>query len=296
MAEWERVGSCAASGVDAARATPELGVLLVDWDSATWREPLTGEPASPADLYRAIAYRLAQVRGVAAADPYWLAEARVEAAAENHRALERDFDASLMRACLGERIENVLFDQLRANHLIESDGKVRTTALEKWRSDSNRRSLMAFEAWARNAGLRPLGSDPQAAISPNRVLENGLRAALCAESAKAPLLLVLDTCEVLTEDLDRALRFLVIGLVRDRARVLVLIGSRLAPDVSQPPSSREGWRAELQRIFLREVPFSETVCFTVEEVEAALERLDSARTDTRRSPPNGYVSSLMAFP
>ena len=88
-------------GVDAARATPELGVLLVDWDSATWREPLTGEPASPADLYRAIAYRLAQVRGVAAANPYWLAEARVEAAAENHRALERDFDASLMRACFG---------------------------------------------------------------------------------------------------------------------------------------------------------------------------------------------------
>src|SRR6185436_8365528 len=77
--------------VEGVKVQPDLGVLLVEWDSKTWREPLTGEPIVPADIYRAIAYRLAQARGVAAADPFWLAQSRVEAAAETHRALERDF-------------------------------------------------------------------------------------------------------------------------------------------------------------------------------------------------------------
>lgn len=257
--------------IDAVQVQPELGVLLIDWDSVVWRDPLAGEPAVPADVFRTVAHRLAQVRGVAAADPFWLGQARVEAAAETHRALERDFDAGLLRAEQGDRVESVLLDVLRDEQLMDAEGKVHSAALVKWRIDRARRER-AFEAWARRAASRPLGTDADAAIVPNQVLGRGLAESLQVASASAPLLLVLDTCEVLSEELERALRSLLTRLVGDRARVLVLIGTRLEPDVGQPPGGRTGWRAELSRVF-REVPFRKNVHFTVDEIDAALGRL-----------------------
>ncbi len=259
------------------RALPELGVLLVEWDSSVWREPLEGEPTVAADLFRPLAYRLAQLRGIAAADPYWLAAKRVERAAEAHRALQQDFDSGLKRAAQGERIESVLLDLLKAEGMLDEEGHVRTPKLEKWRADAPRRTR-AFEAWARQAGSRPL-ADAEAAIFPDRELMHGLAESLRAASAAAPLLLVLDTCEVLNAELDRALRGLVVRLVRDRAPVLVLVGSRLAPDLAQPPGSREGWRPELPRAALSEVPFGENVRFTVEEIETALSKLQRPTPD-----------------
>ena len=112
-------------------------------------------------------------------------------------------------------------------------------------------------------------ADP-AAIEPDRVLADGLRESLRLAAREHPLLLLLDTCEVLSADLDRWLRTLLAPLCRDETPLLVLIGSRLDPDVALPAGSREGWQIELPRERFRPVPFNDQVSFSVEEIEAAL--------------------------
>jgi hypothetical protein len=162
----------------ARRALPELGVLLVEWDSPVWREPLEGEPTVAADLCRPLAYRLAQLRGIAAADPYWLAAKRVERAAETHRGLKGDFESGLTRAAQGERIESVLLDLLKAERMLDEEGRVRTPALEKWRADTSRRTRV-FEAWSRQAGSRPLVDAERGYRSGSRAHGRAGRLAAC---------------------------------------------------------------------------------------------------------------------
>ena len=115
-------------------------------------------------------------------------------------------------------------------------------------------------------------ADP-AAIEPDRVLADGLRESLRLAAREHPLLLLLDTCEVLSADLDRWLRTLLAPLCRDETPLLVLIGSRLDPDVALPAGSREGWQSELPRERFRPVPFNDQVRLSVEEIEAALGQL-----------------------
>jgi tetratricopeptide (TPR) repeat protein len=265
---------------EAVRRWPVIRVIRVEWDSPAWRQPLDGEPLSIADLFITIAWRLAQVCGLEAADAYWHARSRVKDAADDHRRLNLEFDVALSRAEQGgDRLDTVLLDLLQNESVWDDDSERRVRKLRAWRLDEERRKRV-FQAWCHEVAPGRL-ADIDAAIAPERVLAEGLGEAFRASAARAPLLLLVDTCETLSLPLDRWLRRVITSLVQNRAPVLTLIGSQLPPDVAQPPGSRYGWRAEIPRENFRVVPFDENVRFTVKEIEEALGKLRRPVSDIR---------------
>jgi hypothetical protein len=251
------------------QAGSDVRAIIIDWDSTVWRYPLTGEPRLATDLFETIAYRLFQTCGEAAADPYWLAKARVSAQGAIHRQLRDQFEGQLVLATGPERVNTSFLRLLQEEGIWDDDVAKRTKKLDTWRRDA-RRYQTTFAAWCHETAR---DADP-AAIDPDNTLADGLRESLRQAAMKQPLILLLDTGEVLSAELDRWLRHLLVPLCRDESPVLVLIGSRLAPDVALSPGSREGWQTELRRERFRPIDFGELVRFSVEEIEAALGTLN----------------------
>ena len=82
----------------AANAEPALRALVVDVDprpNNAWREPLRDLPRRAEDVFEPIAYRLAQLLGVEAADLYWQQKAQVAASAEEYRRMHHRFHNQL---------------------------------------------------------------------------------------------------------------------------------------------------------------------------------------------------------
>ena len=247
----------------------EIQSLIVDWDKPEWLAPLTGEPRVAVEVFDLLAIRLMQRLGMEAADAYWLAKARVEEAATAHKlALDR-FEAQLHLAgtSTGERIEAHLRQLLGAENLWHDDDTKRDRNIQILRGDRARyRDL--FGAWCRETG-----ETDSCVICPNRALAEGLREALRKAMQSHPLIVVLDTCEVLSDDLDAWLRELFVPLFREPVPLLVLMGSRLRPDLHQLKGSRRGWLPEIPAAVLRVDDFGELLRFTVHEIESALGRL-----------------------
>ncbi len=167
-----------------------------------------------------------------------------------------------------ERLDPSLLRILQNEGVWVNDSDKRNRNLELLRRNSERCQTL-FAAWCHETAR-----DADAAtVEPDRALAEGLRESLRLAAKQHPLLLLLDTCEVLPADLDRWLRTLLIPVCRDETPLLILIGSRLEPDVALPAGSREGWHAELPRDRFRPVPFSDQVRFSVEEIKAALGQL-----------------------
>ena len=250
-------------------AHPKVRSLVVDWDKPEWLAPLRGEPKVAEDVFDLLAIRLSQRLGVEAADPYWLAKARVKAAAEAHKVVADRFEGHLQLAFAGgsPRVESHLFQLLRDDNLWHDDEDRRRRNVDGCRQDHARyRELLA--AWCRRTGE----TNP-AVVCPDRELADGLRDALRSAAGEHPLVLLLDTCEVLSTDLDAWLRTLLTPLLREPVPFLVLIGSRLRPDAHQPLGSKWGWLPEVARGAWRVEDFGELLRFTVGEIEAALEKL-----------------------
>src|SRR5262245_19116971 len=89
----------------------------------------------------------------------------------------------------------------------------------------------------------------------------------------APLILVLDTCEVIGGDLERWLRQLIAPLCDGRTPFIALFGSRLPPDVSEPLGSRDVWRSGVGEDRWRSEAFNEGWRFTVQEIGLVLSQL-----------------------
>ena len=247
------------------QAGTDVRSLIIDWDSPVWRYPLMGEPRSATDLFEVIACRLVQTCGEAAADAYWSAQQAVRAHGELHRRLRDDFDSQLALAAGPDRVSSPMLRLLENEGLWVDDQPRRAANIEAWRRNHDRYES-SFVSWCRETAR---DADP-AAIEPNRFLAEGLRASLRRAALEKPLLLLLDTGEVLSQELDGWLRRLLVPLCHDESPLLVLIGSRLLPDVALPGGSRQGWQAELPRERLRTIPFDELVRFSVEEIESAL--------------------------
>jgi len=71
----------------------------------------------------------------------------------------------------------------------------------------------------------------EASLDGTRLRRDALVSSLTRLCQQAPLLMVLDTCEVLSADAEEALRSLLVEVCDRRKPVLVMIASRLAPDV-----------------------------------------------------------------
>lgn len=247
----------------------EIRSLIVDWDKPDWLAPLTGEPSVPEDIFDLLAIRLSQRLGVEASDPYWRAKARVAAVASGHKQAMDRFENQLQIAGSdgADRVESHLLQLLNAERLWHHAAEKRRRNLQALRADRVRYREV-FGAWCRETG-----ETNSAVVFPNRERADGLRDAFRAAMAKYPLIIVLDTCEVLSEDLDAWLRELFSPLLREFLPLLVLMGSRLRPDLHQLRGSRRGWQPELPAGTVRVEDFGESLRFSVPEIETALSRL-----------------------
>jgi len=256
------------------QAGPDIAASIVDWDSPQWRYPLTGEPRFVGDLCEPIAYRLVQTCGEASADPYWLAKAKVRAEAAQHQRLREQFECELAKVAGPERPNPTIRELLDHESVWDDDSDRRIPKVETWRRDFER-YRNAFVSWCHETARDAAA----AAIDPDGALVDGLRDALRAAARGKPLILLLDTGEVLSANLDAWLRRLLVPLCRDESPILIVIGNRLPPDVALPSGSREGWQVEIPRDRFRSVPFDELVRFSVDEIEAALGTLAKPITE-----------------
>jgi tetratricopeptide (TPR) repeat protein len=114
------------------------------------------------------------------------------------------------------------------------------------------------------------GETEHAICAPDQELAEGLRQSIRAAIANHPLLILLDTCEVLLPVLDHALRQLFAPLLHESAPLLILVGSRLRADIHQPRGSKRGWRVEIPQETFSPLDFGEDRRFTTVEIEHAI--------------------------
>jgi len=261
---------------DAVETIPGLCALVVDFDprpANAWRQPLRDLPKRAEDAFEAIAYRLAQRLGVGASDAYWLAKAQVAASAPEYRRLYDRFNhqVELAKGPDADRVEpdlrQLLRDECGTPGLWDLLPQERARRIARW-GDDPAAVRRAFGAWCRHAGV-----DDPAVISPSIVLAEGLRESLRGAMELQPLLILLDTAELLGPDLHTWLREVLIPLLKEPQPLLLIVGSRLRPDADQRWGSRAGWLAELPTSLVRVDAFAELLRFSVEEIEDAESRL-----------------------
>ena len=248
---------------------PTAKVALIDWDQAAWRVPLTQPPERVSDVLEAIAYRVAQIYSTEQLGPYWHVCARIETAAPRARRLRERFQQNLTEELDGKGSDATLRLLLAKSDLL----------LEGAAAEKNKRALKQdrplqdhlFKEWVEH-GAGSVDDDPDLILRPDAKRLGALRDCMRLATSAAPLVLVLDTCEVVPNDLERWLRELIAPLCDGTTPFLALMGSRAAPDIAESPGSRDVWRTAVQEERWRNVHFDEGVRFTVEEISRALER------------------------
>jgi hypothetical protein len=278
------------SMIETERRLPHAKAVLIDWENPQWRGGLLSPPAVPRDLTDAIARRLGQIYGVEALDPYWSAEARIERAGSDRQQLvlrvQRGLadwirgSASVSGAdsAFGVEAKDLVLKALLVEEGLWSDDQSELEQrLEAARRDPEWEPRLRRRWFEHGGGL--MVNDEEAVLRPKQVLLAGFHEAVRSITRTAPLVIILDTCEILSEAMDRRLRSMVVPLCDGTCPVLFLIGSRLAPDVGERPGSRRGWKAEIGGSRWRSVPFDHDVHFTVDEVLGALDRLKRKVTE-----------------
>jgi hypothetical protein len=273
------------------RLLPSARVGLIDWYLPALRCGLLTAPSEPGALFGAIAHRLGQLYSAEALDPFWTACDRVARAAGDHQKVLRSFQSGLTGLMM-VRPSNVgqtgAAGGKQQDYVQEQKDYVLREVLVKegvWSDDPGEYGRNLEEArgnpewehrirdlWCANGG-GPEVKDFEAAHKPDQLLLATLQACVRSVTRTAPLVMIFDTCEVLSEEMDRWVRNLVVPLCGATCPVLFLFGSRLSPDVGEKPGDRRGWRAEIGDRLWRRVRFDRDVHFTVSEVRVALGKL-----------------------
>jgi tetratricopeptide (TPR) repeat protein len=281
-------------------------LALIDWDEAKWRGPLTRYPENQRELYSPIAERVAQLYGVERLDPYWRADERVQAAAIDRAAELNAFQTDLDFAqnerptpaiggssgdvqLAGPQITRVLRTALFNTQLW--DGRDPLAPVFSYVTDDEETRERLFRAWCEAKG--GTYCDREAVLRPEDLRTLALQECLRGIARERPLLLLLDTCECLSQRLDRCLRRLLAPLCDGNTPLLVVIGSRRPPDVGAT-AGRDSWKTDVGDVQLRISRFDD-VLFTSEEIKLALARTrypvpddpnlaDAVRTFTRGVP------------
>ena len=270
--------------LEAASRQPTVRVALIDWDSPRWKEPLGDfDPSIPEQVFSTIAYRLSQLYGPAALDEYWRAKETVKKYREERETLEYQFDDALDALRKEDRSPEEPIGSIETQCQLSDSGKrarvsLRTTLRDAglWSRDPDerqkllvsvdgdpRRRASVFASWATEKAMH------NAAVDPQRVLGTALRECARLVAKERPLLLILDTCEVLSLELEDQLRQVLAPLTDPSVFLLSLIASRRRPGAK--------WLLEIPRVNLYLVPFDEAVCFTAKEVEEAVARSNASR-------------------
>jgi tetratricopeptide (TPR) repeat protein len=275
--------------VEASESFPSLKIGFVDWDSQIWRRPLTHAPVDPQDLFEPIAYRLAQLYGPEIFRNYWLARSRVASARQNYQEFQARFEnswrehlAEVRVAKKSQDVDNADYVDQRTGIVLADLAALRTTLMalgcalddavaivsfrERMTKDRELRDQV-FQEWAEQVGGS--GGD-SAAVRPFHLLADALQRDILTASERNPLLLVLDTCELLSPELDYWLRLLVIGALSQQASLVVLIGSRLRPDSGVAVGTKDTWMAQLGPGVRRIISFGDDFRFSPHEIGSAL--------------------------
>lgn len=287
---------CCAEAEGHGEISSRLKIAVIDWHLQGWHQPASTPPDGPRDMFQAIAFRVAQLYGMELLDEYWSLRAEVDRSWEHHRQLHDQLDSALsflaahgpdwstntpeLRGADDIVAPNARFGRLRllerllrerhqwSEDLKELSRRVNKLRLEHGRFDSPDGKDL-FDTWAKELA----GAEGELVSRPSGVLADSLQLALKKACSVAPLMLVLDTCEVLNHELDAWLRYLLAPLLNDDLPMLVMIGSRFRPDISMGYGDRGGWRDVVESTRLRVLPFNEDVRFTIREITLALELL-----------------------
>jgi len=249
-------------------------VGLVDWDdgASEFRLPLTHPPLTASDLLQPIAYRLGQLYGAEALDPYWSVCQRVDAVQQERAELRQSFQEQLDRLRRGEDVGQALRAVLVGNALAAS-GPERPKTVEALQAPLLREEI--FIQWYHQGGGAV--SDRDAALDPDGLRVTALQACIAELSSRTPLVLVLDTCEILQmaeqADLDGWLRKLVVPLCQGQLPFMLIVASRLQPDTGVRAGARDSWRERLEGGRLRATHFDEGQRFTAREISVAAAKL-----------------------
>jgi tetratricopeptide (TPR) repeat protein len=262
-------------------------VVLIDWDHPEWRGSLSFPPSSPEQMFEVIATRTSQVYGRSALQGYWSAWEAVKRSALDHRNLQLDFSAALdLIAANGpdwnnsieiqawtatgdtHKVKSVfaLFDVLRQDPIATRENAADRVSACKGLRDDPMRYRSTFEQWA----SRLLGDTvaPEL-IRPAQQLADTLRQCLADASRTRPLVLCLDTCELLFGELEDWLRRLVRPMVSGCDSIFVVIGSRLFPDLS---GSRDTWTTDIPRNRFRNESLDDAVLLSVGDIDQLVRR------------------------
>jgi tetratricopeptide (TPR) repeat protein len=259
---------------------PRVRTLIVDYDpreSNGWRYPLQDSPVTVRDALDPIACRLAQVVGLEeAADPYWEAVSAIQEAAPRFEGLRCKLEEQLQElrkpvaGSIDTWFQRFLEREFEGRDLLSQPHDVRCRRLEQtFDTLEGRKRLLRALCEERRVG-------DEAILDPDALLTRGLGEALRATMRQHPLVVMLDTAELLDGTQQARLRELFLPLITGAEPLLLLVGSRLRPDLDQSPGSRNGWMPSFGGS-LRSEAFAESVLFTVSEIEAALANIGTER-------------------
>ena len=263
-------------------------VAFIDWDSHAFRRPLSYPPTNTLEMFDAIAYRLAQIFSKASLSEYWKARENVV----RHRQLYSDLIFQFDTAASELTKQSIARDSSQSNRdqiAVTPDRQLErgADALRRvmnqlgFAAEKNKEiqqfkakiaseisfRLQAFQMW----GEQFLSDADVSVIRPNESLSNALEYTLVGLSLEQPIFLVIDTCELLSEELDFWLRRFLAGVLANTRRCLVLIGSRLQPDAGAISGAKDTWLAEIPNH--RVIAFNETLRFNFQEITQVLARV-----------------------
>jgi nucleoside phosphorylase/tetratricopeptide (TPR) repeat protein len=296
---------------DEAREAKSLqSVGFIDWQLPEWHQPADCPPLQAVEVFDAIAYRVAQLYGPERLSPYWTARRDVERAAQSRSSFVTSLQDALDRlGSLGPNWRQSLTSLHNAHGGVLAEVEKPIAQLEIllrrlgiWTDDPKAFSLrvreskrqLPFERIERDlttAWVRDIDSAaPPEVAGPSRYLADKLRVSLRKAAAIKPLILILDTCELLhdqTDSLDEWLRGLFAPLINDQTPLLLAIGGRFAPDHALSIASRGGWRNEIDARRYEFVPL-ENHPFTYGEIKQRLK----LSGDVRPLPENPELTEL----
>ena len=279
---------------------PRVRIGLIDWDSNVWRRPLNHLPLHAQELFDPIAYRVAQVYGGDSLREYWDARTKASASRRQFLDLQYEFDyccrehiAALAQTRTQTEMRSGDYADPRTERLQRHVSALQST-LQEFRYGLNNAAELAilnesmydkelrdhlFELWAERVSE---SEGNEFLIRPSSILAAALRRGLFAVCHANPLVLTLDTCELLGSDMDQVLRNFVVGLLSETEQVLVIIGSRLPPDAGLPAGTRRGWLTEIEPSKRRIIGFGEDFRFSPSEISQLLEMTarPTERTET----------------
>jgi len=267
-------------------------VGLVDWHPYAWHRPASTPPRDPPDMFDAIAYRLTKIYGASMQD-YWQTRERLLPKWPAHRQWQEKLDEALsFLEVHGNDWRDFFVDSITAHgppaelrtRIEKTVASIEGLGIMTGAPDQVRFKLAQlrlsnpphevpvdgiFDRWAAHFNI--VDSE---VVRPTRILAESLEGCLRASCASAPLLLVLDTCEILSQHtykdlLHQWLRFLLSPLINSQVPILIIAASRHRAD--SEVLSRYAWRDLIEPISFRSIDFDQAA-FTRGDIRQLLEQ------------------------